>query len=128
MDRTPRGYEARIAAEAGTAAARKADREREAITGRIPHLDILDGSDDAAELHGAPQRRWLIGVSTRSSRYSSFTGNEHVYWRYPMSAGDTGRKRARHSRRAQVKGGENAPRQLRQSQASIVALGVVCWD
>jgi hypothetical protein len=35
MDRTPRGYEARIAAEAGTAAARKADHEREAITGRI---------------------------------------------------------------------------------------------
>ena len=56
MDRTPRGYEASIAAKAGTAAARKADHEREAITGRIPHLDVLDGSDDAAELHGAPQK------------------------------------------------------------------------
>jgi hypothetical protein len=55
MDRTPRGYEASIAAKAGTAAARKADHEREAITARIPHLDVLDGSDDAAELHGAPQ-------------------------------------------------------------------------
>ena len=85
MDRTPRGYEARIAAEAGTAAARKADHEREAITGRIPHLDALDGSDDAAELHGAPQERVVRRIhniavrlalqmvdrlSTRSSRLS----------------------------------------------------------
>ena len=52
MDRTPRGYEARIAAQAGTAAARKTDHEREAIAARIPHLDVLDGSDDAAELQG----------------------------------------------------------------------------
>ena len=128
MDRTPRGYEASIAAEAGTAAARKADHEREAITGRIPHLDVLDGSDDAAELHGAPRRRWLIGVNTRSSRYSSFTGNEHVYRRYPMSAGDTGRKRARHSRQAQVKGGETPHNYGNHKLRSIVALRVVSWD
>ena len=56
MDRTPRGYEARIAVKAGTAAARKADHEREAVTGCIPHLDVFDGRDDAAELHGAPQK------------------------------------------------------------------------
>ena len=49
MDRAPRGYEARIAAEARTAAARKADHERETIAGRIPHLDVVDWSDDAAE-------------------------------------------------------------------------------
>ena len=57
MDRAPRGHEAGITAKAGTAAARKADHEREVITGRIPHLDVLDGSEDAAELHGAPQKK-----------------------------------------------------------------------
>ena len=56
MDRTPRGNEDSIAAKAGTATARKADHEREAITGRIPGLDVLDGSDDAAELHGAVKK------------------------------------------------------------------------
>ena len=56
MDRAPRRYEARIAVKAATAAARKADHEREAIAGRIPHLDVLDSSDNAAELHGAPQK------------------------------------------------------------------------
>ena len=48
----------------------------------------------------------LIGISTRSSSVEWFYGYEHVYWRYPMSARDTSRKRARHSRRAQVRGGE----------------------
>jgi len=56
MDRTPRRQEARIAAKAGTAAARKADHKREAVAGRVPHLDVLDKSDDAAELQGEPQK------------------------------------------------------------------------
>src|SRR5262249_53111030 len=34
----------------------QADHEREAIAGRIPYLDVLDRSNDAAELHGAPQK------------------------------------------------------------------------
>ena len=88
----PRGYEASIAAKAGTAAARKADHEREAITGRIPHLDVLDGSDDAAELHGAPQ------------------GNEHVYWRNPMSAG------ARPAKEPAIRDGPSLGRKRRESR------------
>jgi len=94
VDRTPRGYEARIAAEAGTATARKADHEREAIAGRIPHLDVLDGSDDAAELHGAPSG-YMLGLTHysgfpvhRSSRrgYSSlFHGQIMRVFRRPRS-------------------------------------------
>ena len=69
-DRTPRGYEARIAVKAGTAAARKADHEREAVTGGIPHLGVFDGSDDAADCASGKSgaKDPLIGVSTRSSR------------------------------------------------------------
>src|SRR5215475_3807100 len=50
MDRSPGGYEARIALKAWTAAARITDHEREAVAGRIPDLDVLDRSDDATEL------------------------------------------------------------------------------
>jgi hypothetical protein len=59
IDRTPGGYEAGIAVKPGTVATLITDHEREAVTCRIPHLDILDGSDDATELHGAPQKRPL---------------------------------------------------------------------
>jgi hypothetical protein len=100
MDRTPRRYEARIAVKAGTAAARKADHERETIAGRVPHLDVLDRSDNAAELQGAPQKilgpkdsramRALIG--TRSSRWSSFRAIWARHCRYPTSAPDTAAK------------------------------------
>jgi hypothetical protein len=38
--------------KAGTAAALVTDHEREAAARRIPYLDVLDGSDNAAELQG----------------------------------------------------------------------------
>ena len=55
INRTPRGYEAGIALKAGTAAALITDYERKAVAGRIPYLDLLDGSNDATELHDAPR-------------------------------------------------------------------------
>ena len=45
INRTPRGYEAGIALKAGTAAALITDYERKAVAGRIPYLDLLDGSN-----------------------------------------------------------------------------------
>ena len=53
INRTPGGYEAGIALKAGTAAALIADYERKAVGGRIPCLDLFDGSNHATELHDA---------------------------------------------------------------------------
>jgi len=53
INRTPGGYEAGIALKAGTAAALITDYERKAVAGRIPCLDLLDGSNHATELHDA---------------------------------------------------------------------------
>jgi hypothetical protein len=40
--------------QARSIAALKADHERKAVAGRIPYSNVLDGIDDAAELHAAP--------------------------------------------------------------------------
>jgi hypothetical protein len=42
--------------KARTAATLITDHKREAVAGRIPYFDVLDGSDDAMELHGASQK------------------------------------------------------------------------
>ena len=57
MNGTPGRYEAGIALKAGTTPALKADHERKAVATRIPYLDVLNGSDNAAELHGTPHMR-----------------------------------------------------------------------
>ena len=57
MNGTPGRYEAQIAPKAGTTPALKADHERKAVATRIPYLDVLNGSDNAAELHGTPHMR-----------------------------------------------------------------------
>ena len=57
MNRTPRSYEAGIALKAGTAAAHITDDEGKAVATRIPYLEVFDRSNDATELHDAPQKR-----------------------------------------------------------------------
>jgi hypothetical protein len=57
MNGTPGRYEAEIAPKAGTTPALKTDHERKAVATRIPYLDVLNGSDNAAELHGTPHMR-----------------------------------------------------------------------
>ena len=54
--RTPGSCEAGIALKAGAAAARITYYERKSIAGRIPNLDVLDGSNDATEPHDTPQK------------------------------------------------------------------------
>jgi hypothetical protein len=56
MDRAPGGYEAGIALKTGTAAALITDHERKTVAGRIPNLDVLDGRNNATELHSGPQK------------------------------------------------------------------------
>src|SRR6516165_1915878 len=56
MNRTLRSYEAGIALKAGTAAAHITDDEGKAVATRIPYLDVFDRSNDATELHDAPQK------------------------------------------------------------------------
>jgi len=40
--------------QARPTAALKADHERKAVAGCVPYLNVLDGIDDTAELHAAP--------------------------------------------------------------------------
>ena len=56
MNRTPRSYEAGIALKTGTAPAHITDDEGKAVATRIPYLDVFDRSNDATELHDAPQK------------------------------------------------------------------------
>jgi hypothetical protein len=52
MDRTPRCHIAGRSVKAGTAAALTTDRERKAVAARGPYFHVLDGINDAGELHG----------------------------------------------------------------------------
>src|SRR5438105_10312645 len=54
MDRTPRRHEAGSSVKAGTAAALITDHERKAVAARVPYFHVLDGTNDAGELHGDP--------------------------------------------------------------------------
>ena len=54
IGRTPRRHEARTSVQSGSASALKADHERKAVAGRGPNLQLLDGINDAAELHALP--------------------------------------------------------------------------
>ena len=56
INRTPRSYEAGIALKAATAAAHITDDEGKTVATRIPYLDVFDRSNDATELHDAPQK------------------------------------------------------------------------
>ena len=51
MDRTPRRHEAGSSVEAGTAAALMTDHEGKAVAARVPYFHVLDGTNDAGELH-----------------------------------------------------------------------------
>ena len=59
MDRTPGGYEARLATETETASALITDHERKAVAARVPYFHVLDGTNDTAEL----QRHCIRGAS-----------------------------------------------------------------
>ena len=52
MGRTPRRYEAGVSVKAGAAAALITDHERKVAAARVPDFHILDGTNDAGELHG----------------------------------------------------------------------------
>src|SRR6478672_8980772 len=55
MDRTPRRHEAGAApVKAGTAAALITNHEGKAVAARAPYFQVLDGTNDAGELHIAP--------------------------------------------------------------------------
>jgi hypothetical protein len=55
MGGAPRHHKAWISVQAGTAAALIADHEREAAAVRTPYFHIFERSDDATELHAAPE-------------------------------------------------------------------------
>jgi hypothetical protein len=55
MDRAPGGHEAGTALKTVTTAALITDHERKAAATCIPNLDVLNGSNDPAELHTEPQ-------------------------------------------------------------------------
>src|SRR5260370_7469801 len=52
MDRAPRCHIAGRSVKAGTAAALITDHERKAVAARGPYFHVLDGINDAGELHG----------------------------------------------------------------------------
>jgi len=58
-DRTPRRHKAGSSVKAGTAAALITYHERKAVAVRVPYFHVLDGTNDAGELH-APERNWCI--------------------------------------------------------------------
>jgi hypothetical protein len=49
INRTPGGYESKVALEPATAAALVADDERKAAATRIPYLNVFDRSNDATK-------------------------------------------------------------------------------
>jgi hypothetical protein len=55
MERAPRYHEARTSMKARTGAALITDHERKAAASGVPYLHVLDGNDDAAELHAPPR-------------------------------------------------------------------------
>jgi len=56
VDRAPGCQIAMASAEAGTVASFKADHEGETVACRTPHVQVLDGTADAIELHDKPTR------------------------------------------------------------------------
>src|SRR6202035_2223052 len=52
VNRTPRRHEAGVSVKAGTTAALITDHERKAVAARVPYFHVLDGTNDAGELHG----------------------------------------------------------------------------
>jgi hypothetical protein len=64
MDRTPRRHEAGSSVKAGTAAALITDHERKAVVARVPYFHVLDGTNDAGELHGIPTALQIRGLAS----------------------------------------------------------------
>ena len=56
VDWAPRCQIAMASAEAGTVASFKADHKGEAVACCTPHVQVLDGTADAIELHDNPTR------------------------------------------------------------------------
>jgi hypothetical protein len=61
--------------KAGTAAALVTDHERKAVAARVPYFHVLDGTNDAHELHGHstayPQRSGPARGELRTTRAGS---------------------------------------------------------
>jgi len=54
IDWTPRNYKASISMKTRATAVLITDHEGKAATARLPYLNVFDRSNDAAELHAAP--------------------------------------------------------------------------
>jgi hypothetical protein len=64
MNRTPRRHEAGSSVKAGTAATFITDHERKAVVARVPYFHVLDGTNDAGELHGHPTALQIRGLAS----------------------------------------------------------------
>src|SRR5260370_21760240 len=75
MDRTPRRHEAGSSVKAGTAAALITDHEGKAVAARVPYFHVLDGTNDAGELHS---HSTAVGHPRHAQGWRSWMRTERV--------------------------------------------------
>ena len=77
MDRTPRRHEAGASVKAGIAAALITDHERKAVAARVPYFHVLDGTNDADELHGHSTADQQRSGLARGELQTTRVGSDH---------------------------------------------------
>src|SRR5882672_8251578 len=86
--RAPRCHIARLSVKAGTAAALMTDHEGKAVAARAPYFQVLDGTNDAGELHSHS----TVGLSTTRgcARVNGEVGRLFQHFSFPVSRSAAG--------------------------------------